>query len=112
MKTFDLRHFLFILVLFLTIPIVSCAQNTKKEKVEQIIETNSRTFMNQGVKQVIIKDSKGIKVRTERLREKTYTYEIKRNGRVIETGTVEMNTNERKIKTRDKDGKVLRNRNF
>lgn len=101
-----------IIAITLLFSLTASAQTTKKDKVEQVIETNSRTFMNRGVKQVIIKDSKGIKVRTERLKDKTYTYEIKRNGRIIEIGTVQLDANRRTIKTKDKDGKILRNKNF
>lgn len=90
MKRFNLRHFLFILILTLTSSIESNAQ-TKKEVEKHLTEQHNK--YNQQTK-VELKDSRGRKIYTERLRrDKEYVVEVKRNGRVIKRDTLKLNRN-------------------
>lgn len=99
-----------ILALFLTFSFPVFSQNVLTETVKKRIENTSITKLSSGNKEVIIKDSNGINLRTKKIKNKTYTYEIRRNGRLLEAGTVEVNGNRRTIKTKTKDGKIFQNR--
>lgn len=85
MKNFDLRYFLLGFILILTLSVESIAQ-TKKEVEKHLTEQHNK-YNKQ--KKVELKDSRGRKIYTERLRrDKDYVVEVKRNGRVIKTDTL------------------------
>lgn len=87
MKRFNLRHFLFILILTLATSVESSAQ-TKKE-VEKHLTEQYNKYNKQN--KVELKDSRGRKLYNERLRkDQEYVVEVKRNGRVVKTDTIKL----------------------
>lgn len=87
MKNFDLRYFLFGFILILTLSVESIAQ-TKKEVEKHLTEQHNK--YNKQTK-VELKDSRGRKIYTERLRrDQEYVVEVKRSSRVIKTDTIKL----------------------
>ena len=84
-----------ILLILLLVSITATSQRVERKKIQEDVENNSKTYLLKGKKQVVLKDNRGREVKDKKLKEGTYKYEIKRNGRVIESGTV--NTRKRKL---------------